>query len=249
MLRGSLLIVAALVTGGCADDSPGDPDAAPAPDALADAALPDAGGACPGQLVFTGEYVDWDSTEQAFLGVFDATVAEVGNAQNSAQTAPNGRAILCLPAVADSEVSFTHPDYVPVLYSVGAQANAAVPYAVGGLEPARMAELFSGWGRTVDGGAAQLEVEVRGAADGEPFIGALVTLGNAAAGAFTADAAGDFVPGNQLTDGAHVFFANVEVGAGTSTVTVTPPAGASCTGRDSVELAAGQIAALLFVCD
>jgi hypothetical protein len=245
-----VLAAAALVAGACADDTPGDPDAAAGADAPVADAMPDAGGgACPGQLLFTGEYVDWDSTPQMFLGIFDATVAEVGNPDNSAQTAPNGRAVLCLPATADSEVSVTQADYVPVIYSVDAEANAAGAYALKGLEPARMTELFTGWALTPDAGAAQLEVEVRSFPSGAPVTGAVVTIGNAHAGAFTADGTGEYVSSAQLDGGAHVFFANVEAGGGTTTVTVTPPAGTSCVGRDSVVLNAGEIAAVLYACD
>lgn len=252
MLRSSwVVLAAALVAGACSDDTPGDPDAAADPDGpLADAdAMPDAGGDCPGQLLFTGEYVDWDSTAQMFLGIFDATVAEVADPDNSAQTAPNGRAILCLPAGADAEVSITQAEYVPVIYSVDAEANAAGAYTVKGLEPARMSELFTGWALTPDAGAAQLEVEVRKFPSGDPVTGAVVTIGNAHAGAFTADATGEYVSGSQLDGGAHVFFANVEVGTGTTPVTVTPPAGTTCVGRDSVVLNAGEIAAVLYACD
>ncbi len=50
------------------------------------------------EMQFTGEYVDWDSTEAAFKGVFGAHFTLQGDATKTTMTAPNGRFILCVPA-------------------------------------------------------------------------------------------------------------------------------------------------------
>lgn len=67
------------------------------------------------QMQVTGEYVDWDSTEAAFHGIFGAQFTLRGDTSVTASTAPNGRFILCVPA-ADGLVDITPmagSDYVP----------------------------------------------------------------------------------------------------------------------------------------
>jgi hypothetical protein len=46
----------------------------------------------------TGEYVDWDSTDVIFRGIFGAQFTLRGDASVTTSTAPNGRFILCVPA-------------------------------------------------------------------------------------------------------------------------------------------------------
>jgi hypothetical protein len=70
---------------------------------------------CMPDMQVTGEYIDWDSTEAAFHGIFGAQFALRGDATRTASTAPNGRFILCVPA-ADGLIDITPmagSDYVP----------------------------------------------------------------------------------------------------------------------------------------
>ncbi len=53
---------------------------------------------CMPEMQFTGEFIDWDSTESAFKGIFAAHFTLEGDATKTTMTAPNGRFILCVPA-------------------------------------------------------------------------------------------------------------------------------------------------------
>lgn len=252
-----LAAIAALFAAACSDDDAGAPDATPmvdAPPAIdadsTDAAPPDAGGPCDaGEAFFTGAYEDWDSTDMDFLGIFDATYTELGNKTNTASTAPNGRVELCVTANADTAFSITHATYLDAVLSMDAEANAAGPFAINGMTPARADELFTQIGLTRDTLDAQVIVAVQMHPEETPVIGAQVSIdGNANEGAFVADANNDYSAGDTTTDGAFVLFANTEVGAGTTTVTVTPPNGVSCVGVTSMSLTAGELAFAPFAC-
>jgi hypothetical protein len=58
-----------------------------------DAALADP---CAPEMTFTGELVEWTSTDTAFMGVPNATFSQGGV---SAKSAPNGRFSMCIPAM------------------------------------------------------------------------------------------------------------------------------------------------------
>ncbi len=58
-------------------------------------AIPDP---CSPEMQFTGEYVDWDSSLSAFMGIFGATFTLEGDPLKSTMTAPNGRFLMCIPA-------------------------------------------------------------------------------------------------------------------------------------------------------
>jgi len=53
---------------------------------------------CAPEMTMTGEYVDWDSTESAFHGIFGASFVHRGDPSKMATTAPNGRFLMCIPA-------------------------------------------------------------------------------------------------------------------------------------------------------
>jgi hypothetical protein len=53
---------------------------------------------CMPEMQFTGEFIDWDSTESAFKGVFAAHFTLDADMSKTTMTAPNGRFILCVPA-------------------------------------------------------------------------------------------------------------------------------------------------------
>lgn len=222
----------------------------PVSDAGPDDAAPDASGPCPGELLFTGGYVDWDSTNQAFDGVEFATLLEVANPQNTAMTAPNGRGALCLPAGVVSLVDFFQGEYLQLRYTVSPQATALGGFEMRGLTQARADALFAddlGLGR--DPSKAQVLVAVQVYPEGIPAAGAQVTLGNESAGAFVNNGTGRYVAGNAVTSDYFVLFANVDiVGTGKTQVSVTPPQGMTCVGPDTIELVADAISATTFGC-
>lgn len=246
MTRSHVLSAAlgALVLFGCSDGGGADPADAAAADAAADAS-----NLCPpGSQLFTGEYVDWDSTPDDFLGIFDATIAEVDDPGNSTTTAPNGRGILCIDPDSDTDLDFTQENYLPLLFSASIDAVAIGTYFAAGLTPARADTLFSDeLSLSRDPAMAQVIVDVRIYPGGEPAIGATVAIGDASAGAFSRDSARLYVPGSTLTDGGSVLFANVA--PGTTTVTVTAPPGATCVGRSSMTLRAGSLNFTEYACN
>ena len=77
----------------CGDDGP-----TPMVDTLPDPCAP--------EMTFTGEFVDWDSTEAAFHGVLGAKFALRSDPSKMSTTAPNGRFMMCIPA-ADGFVDVT----------------------------------------------------------------------------------------------------------------------------------------------
>lgn len=247
-MRAAAMTALATLVCGCGESSGGADAAIDAgeADAAADAGEPDASGPCAGQLLFTGGYVDWDSSDQAFDGVEFATWTEVADAQNTATTAPNGRGILCLPLDARSAVDFTHPDYLDLRYTVDPEAAAMGAFEVRGLTPARADQLFADdLGVARDADSAQVLVAARTYPGGAPAAGATVSLGNAHQGAFTDDGTGAYATGDTLAGGAFVLFANVEVGPGQTTVTVD---GVTCVGPSTLDLMAGGLSVTTFAC-
>ena len=81
MKRASFALV---LLAACGDDGMATVDAPPDP--------------CMPDMQFTGEFIDWDSTESAFKGVFGAKFTLQADAAKMTMTAPNGRWILCAPA-------------------------------------------------------------------------------------------------------------------------------------------------------
>src|SRR5262245_58805455 len=113
--------------------------------------------------VFTGEYVDWDSTEVDFHGVAEATATVVGEPDNTATTAPNGRATLMLNGT--QVVTFTAAGYLPMRFTAAAAAfpDGAV-FSTLGLTPARRDSFFAevAANLTPQPGTAQVLVEITG---------------------------------------------------------------------------------------
>jgi hypothetical protein len=245
--KGRWAAVLLVVAVACGEDEPG-PDASIQPP-VADSG-PDAFNLCPGQLTFTGDFVDWDSTPTTFKGVFDATLTELGNTSNTAHTAPNGRGVLCVASGTDTVVEFTHSDYVTMRYSADADVVPRGPFSMHGLTPARLTQLFAEELKlTPDGGDALVIVELRQYPAGDPVIGATVVAASGAAdGAFTPGTDGTYAAGNQTADDAYVLFANTPISSGKVSISVTPPNGVTCTGRNEIEAVAGQVAATTFSC-
>jgi len=222
------------------------PDANTA-DGRIDASLP-----CSGQVQLTGEYVDWDSTDTSFLGVADATAVEVGNAGNTATTAPNGRVLLCLPASTDSDVSFTQASYLPMVFSADADVVPLGPgFSTRGLTPARAITLAAELGVATFTGT-QVLVEVRDFTSGPPTAGIVLALpGNTFEKAFALNDSGQWIESSTSGAGGYVLFTNVAddgLSPGSAGLRITPGGGETCDGRSAVTLVAGGIAATSVHC-
>jgi hypothetical protein len=240
---------------GCSDESPpidsGPP--VPVPDAGPDAAIDANTEVCPGQVLFTGSYQDWDGNSTGPNNTLGTVVTQASDVQNATTIgAPNGRVVLCLPADSTSLVNFTNDDYLPLRYTFD-PATAVTAFDIQGLTPERADEQLVALGITRDPLLAQVIVAVRMAtanpeAVGEAVRGARVVLGNGSAGIFTPDETGVLGADDTLAGGAFVLFANTEPVSETTTVTVTPPAGVTCVGPDLISLTAGAIAVTTFAC-
>jgi hypothetical protein len=198
--------------------------------------LPVDSGPCPANQFFTGQYVDWDWTDTAACGIFGATFTVHGNSSLTDSTAPNGRFQLCLPSAAKTQVDITAPT---------AQSECTMPksgYTMSGLTIADPAVLDAGQlldyrnfttnrqatlGVALDAAKAQVFVHV--ALTPQP-----VSISNASA-------ATQYFDGTQWTTtgplGVDVFFVNVDVGTGTTNVTMTGGA----IGAGSIPLVANKI--------
>ncbi len=206
----------------CGDSAPTVVDSGTVDSGTIDAPL----GACPnGELEVQGDWLDWDSTDQSFLGIFNATVKE-GAIQ--ATTAPNGRAVLCLAAGVDHRLEFTHPDYLPMTATLAA-TNLTSTYSVHGLTPTRADELFK----------AEFSAP-RNITDAQVLIqlppDASATLGTTSAGVAP-------VPSSNF-----LLFANVSTGSGSTSITITPPPGSTCTAVDTIPLVPNVISFTSVVC-
>jgi len=251
------IVILSLLLGACGDDGHDTADASTSaidadttPDsALGDAPV-DAFVPCFGKQLFTGEYVDWDSTPMDFHGVPDATAVEVSNASNTATTAPNGRLILCLDNGVNADVEFTQTSYWPLMFSSHAQVTTlGNGYSTKGLTPARATQLASDLGvGTLSG--TQVLIEVRNMKTEAPVSGVTVALtGDIVGGAFAMDASRQWSAGNVTIGGGYVLFTNVADAGGTVSLSVTPSGGETCTARASVTLEDGGIAATSVHCE
>jgi len=103
------LVALLLAACGCSDGK-GKPDAPVGDGRLPDGKAVDAG-KCAGGIFFTGEALDWDSTDAGFCGVFNATL-KVRNSSDPAQTdttSPNGRWEMCIPLQTPVSIDLTPP--------------------------------------------------------------------------------------------------------------------------------------------
>jgi hypothetical protein len=194
-------------------------------------------GSCGDMLRFTGEYVDWDS-DAAFCGVFGA-VLEVAGGGGMDSTSPNGRFDLCIPDSPTITLEVTQPSgnspcAVPASgYTVDTIIVADQAVILGGgffsaraFTTGRQATYFASIGEAFDPTKAQVHVHVEGPARA---VSLGVAHGPTQAVAATSWGAGD--------TGKEVFFPNVEVGAGTTMLTVAGGA----IGTGSIPLIAGTI--------
>jgi hypothetical protein len=194
-------------------------------------------GSCGDQLRFTGEYVDWD-TNASFCGIGDATI-EVESGGQMDTTAPNGRFDLCLPQTPTVRLVVTQPagnaqcanppsSYtIPVILHANRDVILAGGFFSGrAFTTARQATFFQSIGQTLDPAKAQVLVHV----NGTPTA---LTLA-AAHGAAQAVVATTWAPGDTGHD---VFFPNVDVGSGSTMLTVAGGA----IGQGAIPLLAGTM--------
>jgi hypothetical protein len=204
---------------------------------------------CGADASFSGEMVDWDSTQTRFCGVAGAVWTVRGDASRTKTTPPNGRLAMCLAHQAQIVLDVTPPSggsQCPGLFNMPMNtyplgAVAIVPDAVlaaGGffsvraMVQSRMDSMATQIGAPFDQGAGQLYVHV----DGAPRQ-VSISAGHAAIQRFDGAswAAGD--------TGSDVFFPNVALGA--SPVTVSVAGGAVGTGSFTLE--AGKMTYLTVV--
>ncbi len=212
-----------------------------------DQAKPDAGppvvdidnGSCGDQLHFTGEVVDWDSSDATFCGVFEAMLLVPPDGAMDT-TAPNGRIDMCIPATqATTTISVTpsanasqcagstYP--VPGAIIVNRDViRAGAPFSARLFTATRETSFFTQIGAPYDASKAQLLVFVAGTP--RPVS---IAATHGATQAFT-KATATWAAGDT---GTYVFFANVAPGSTTITVT------GGAFGSGPIDLAAGRITA------
>lgn len=223
-MKAALAFVALFSLVACSDDNPGMP--IDAPDAPIDASFDTLPG-CGGDITFTGEYVDWDSTVASFQGIFEARFTVVPIASRTALTAPNGRVTLCLTDGATVRVTATHPMYTPAVFLADPRVFTPVGsvFSARGLAVADRDAHYGALmtGMTYDDERAHVLVDTRGTASP-------ITLSSGTPSyAYNAEA---WALGNT---GAQVFFPNVPVGTGVATL------GGPFVGPNQIELVADQL--------
>ena len=193
-------------------------------------------GQCGTMLRFTGEFVDWDSTEGSFCGVNGAKFE--ANSMMST-TAPNGRFDLCVPKDAATNVTVTPAaspsgctsqpgTYTMPMIAVASPATiqAGGFFSARAFTMQRQATLFTTVGAAFDATKAQVIVHVDGAQRGVALLATHATTQ-----AFNGTTWG---PGEMGRD---VFFPNVDVAGGSTMLTVV--GGAIGTGL--IPLQAGKL--------
>lgn len=183
---------------------------------------------CMPEMQFTGELVDWDSTDSAFKGVFGAHFTLQGNPSKTTMTAPNGRWILCVPAAdglatVDTAMTSGYIGGTVKIDKTVIQSGAQLSYR--SFTTTRAADFG------FDAGLAHVFVHVHGGSR-------TVTTTDAPAVKKHFDGAA-WVDGNT---GSNIYLGNI---AGTSTALTVSGGGA--TGASSIPLAAGQITYITIV--
>jgi hypothetical protein len=234
-MRSSWLVLLVTMTA-CGDDGSSTGDGGPGDTMIV---VDIDNGSCGDTIRLTGEYVDWD-TEASFCGINEA-VLEVDGGGEMDSTAPNGRFDLCTPNQAATRLNITQPaansqcttppsmyTLPTILYAQKAVIQAGAFYSARSWTAARQDSLFTIVGAPFDGTKAQVHVHV----DGNPRAVSLA----AAHGTTLAIAMGATTWTAGAT-GKDVFFPNVDVGAGTTMLTVTGGA----VGTGSIPLVAGTL--------
>jgi hypothetical protein len=212
------LVAIASTLGACSDDG----------GKARDASIDTLPGVCGGVTSFTGDIVDWDSTEASFCGVNNAVFKVHSDPACTSTTAPNGRFQLLIPQEAKTVVDIVPPTAGSGCTALAGKANtyklpavviaSAAVIAAGGAYSARamaefrVAEMFAQIGQPLKAGRAQLVVHVNGIQHPLQISGA-----HDATQRFdgTAWAAGD--------TGRDVFFPNIDLSLGLVIVDTTGP--------------------------
>lgn len=221
----AVLLVVAL--GACSDDTTGDIDAAvDATDAAVDAI--DGGGPCPGEVYFTGGYLDWDSTS-GIPGINASTWTVRGQPTRTNTSPPNGRIQLCLAPTGLSTIDATTANHVSAIYVADPavfQPTGTI-FQVKGMTTTRAGTFYTSLGLTFNQAAGHVLVEKLGS----PIA---LTLG-AGGTAYAADGVSDntWTAGNT---GGFVLFANIPIAAQTSLTSTS-----SFTGPATLPLEAGKL--------
>lgn len=229
------VFVFVLAAGACGDDGGAAIDA-PVVDMVVPVDFDN--GSCGNMLRFTGEYVDLDS-QTAFCGIFNAVI-EVAGGGAMDSTAPNGRFDLCIPDAPTTRLDVMQPAGNSQC-TVPAAAYTVPTIFIANKDVILSGAMFSGRaftterqtsffqdqvGAAFDPAKAQVFVHVSGSAQ-------TVTLAAAHGPAQVATATG-WEAGDTGTD---VFFPNVDVGGGTTQLTVSN----STAGTGAIPLVAGTI--------
>lgn len=198
-------------------------------------------GSCGTEVRFTGEYIDWDS-HLSFCGINAAVVEVDGGAMDS--TAPNGRFDLCIPDMATVRLDVSQPagnsqcTVPPSAYTIPTLllANRDViqsgaMFSGRAFTTARQASFYTDVvGMAFDPTKAQVFVHIAGA----PRSVALAAPHGPVQAITVGTASTDWAAGSMGND---VFFPNVEVGGGTTTLSATGGA----VGTGTIPLVAGAI--------
>src|SRR5688572_20923611 len=196
----ALVTIVSLGCGGCGGGD-GDADARPAD---ADDADADPDG-CSGAQAFTGELIDFASTDETFLGVFDAVFTLRDEPTCTGTTAPNGRFVLEAPDDHFTVFDVDAPDdYLDGIWPVGS-GFAASPSG-----RALTAADLAGLDVTLDPTRAQVMLS-------QSNLNPLpLTISGTQDETFTTQDGAVWTPGNDLR---YVLYTNVEIGSGTQTLT------------------------------
>lgn len=133
-------------------------------------------GMCGAGTFFTGELVDWDSTEAKFCGVFNSSLTVRGQTAPADMSNPNGRFELCVARQALAAVDVLHGtnqsqcttprDVYPVravLVAEQAVIEAGGRFSARVMTQSRQDEMFGLIGAAYSAAKAQLVVHVDGA--------------------------------------------------------------------------------------
>jgi hypothetical protein len=237
-------LAALAVLGACGDGGTKPSDASP------DTPVDTSPGTC-SAVAFAGEIIDWDATNAAFCGVFNAKLTVRGQTTQTDQTSPNGRFGLCIAHQAETLVDVAYSldasqcALQPGTYStsavlIGEQAviDTGTMFSARVMTAARMTTMFTAIGQPYNAAQGQLVVHVAGTSRAV----SLSTANHAAAQQFNGTAwepvAGSAAPGSD------VVFPNIDLGGG-ATVTVSVAGGA--VGTTMVTLEAGKFTYLTVV--
>lgn len=223
-MRTCLILLAACGGGSSQPDAKLDKDAAI--DAPADASP------CGNDTFFTGELIDWDSTDSAFLGVNAARVSVQGMPAISTTTPPNGRLELCVPTVPllrfDVDAPAGYLDGTAYVEREALGGGRAI--SLRSITTTRAASFYTERGLTFDPARAHVLVFLAGDRTtltlDRPHDAAQNANDDAAAGTFIwADGAG----------GRYVLFPNVDVAQPTGVLT------GDTSGPHTIAVTAGQL--------